>query len=160
MRGILTRSLPVILALAVMASAPALRARAVTSLKTYVGTWTGTSTCVGKRPACKNEVVVYRFVPVDGHPRQLRVLADKIIEGKRLPMGTLVFEFDEKTRGLECDFTRGNFHGIWSFAAEADSMTGMLVALPEREKERDVKVHRVKETDVPAAPALEEYEEH
>jgi len=35
-----------------------------------------------------------------------------------------------------------------------------LVALPEREKERDVKVHRVKETDVPAAPALEEYEEH
>lgn len=26
-----------------------------------VGTWTGESLCVGNRPACQNEVVVYRF---------------------------------------------------------------------------------------------------
>ena len=37
------------------------------TLDFILGTWTGTSTCVGNQPACKNETVVYRFVAVDGH---------------------------------------------------------------------------------------------
>jgi hypothetical protein len=123
-----------------------------------LGTWTGTSTCVGNRPACKNETVVYRFVPVDGHPSQVRLLADKIIDGKRVPMGALVFEYDERTGKLTSEFTRGNTHGIWSYSIAGESMIGTLEALPERSVARDVKAHRVKDTEVPAAPALREYD--
>ena len=124
----------------------------------FSGTWTGTSTCVGNRPACKNETVVYRFVPVDDHPRQVRLLADKIIDGKRVPMYALVFEYDERNRKLTSEFTRGNMHGIWSYSIAGESMTGTLVALPERSVGRDVKVHRVKDGEVPEAPAIHEYD--
>lgn len=122
------------------------------------GTWTGTSTCVGNRPACKNETVVYRFVPVDDHPRQVRLLADKIIDGKRVPMYALVFEYDERNGKLASEFTRGNTHGIWSYSIAGESMTGTLVVLPERSVGRDVKVHRVKDGEVPEAPAIHEYD--
>jgi len=122
------------------------------------GTWTGTSTCVGNRPACKNETVVYRFVPVDRHPEQVRLLADKIIDGKRVPMYALVFEYEEQTGKLTCEFTRGNTHGIWSYSIAGESMTGALVVLPERSVARDVKAHRVKDAEVPVAPAIHEYD--
>jgi hypothetical protein len=51
-----------------------------------VGTWTGESICVGNRPACKNETVVYRFEPVAGRSTLVTLFADKIIKGKRVPM--------------------------------------------------------------------------
>jgi hypothetical protein len=122
------------------------------------GTWTGTSTCVGNRPACKNETVVYRFVPVDSHPEQVRLLADKIIDGKRFPMYALVFEYEEQTGKLTSEFTRGNTHGIWSYSIAGESMTGALVVLPERSVARDVKARRVKDAEVPVAPAIHEYD--
>ena len=138
---------------------PTYRVFGQTSPSAFAGTWTGTSTCVGNRPACKNETVVYRFVPIVGHPKQLRQLADKIIEGKRVPMGALEFELNERTGVLESEFKRGHTHGIWSYSVTGDSLTGTLIILPERSIGRDVKVRRVTDTEVPAAPALREYEE-
>jgi hypothetical protein len=129
-----------------------------TTLTALAGTWTGTSTCFGNRPACKNETVVYRFVPVANHPKQVRQLADKIIDGKRVPMGALVFEFDPQTGELSSEFTRGTTHGIWSYTVAGEAMTGKLVVLPERSIGRDVKVHRVADSAVPAAPKLDEYD--
>src|SRR5712672_1896834 len=70
----------------------------------FKGTWAGKSTCVGDHPACKNETVVYRFVPFSGAPWQMRLLADKIIEGKRVPMGAFMFAYDDSTRGMKCVF--------------------------------------------------------
>lgn len=139
--------------------APTQRVLGQTSLNAFAGTWTGTSTCVGNRPACKNEIVVYRFVPVKGHPQQLRQLADKIIAGKRVPMGTLIFELNDSTGVLACVFKWGKTHGVWSYSVSGDAMTGTLIILPERSVEREVKVRRVKDTEVPAAPALREYNE-
>ena len=124
-----------------------------------VGTWTGTSTCVGNRPACKNETVVYRFVPLEGHPTQVRLLADKIIDGKRVPMGALVFDIDEQTRTLRSEFRRGQTHGVWSYTVAGDAMTGKLVILPDGSIGRDVKVHRAKDADVPTPPPLSDYDE-
>lgn len=139
--------------------APASRVLAQTSPNAFIGTWTGTSTCVGNRPACKNEVVVYRFIPVQGHPKQLRELADKIIAGKRVPMGALVFELNDSTGVLACEFKWGQTHGVWSYSAAGDTITGRLIILPEHSVGRVVKVHRVKDTEVPPAPALREYNE-
>ncbi len=124
-----------------------------------LGTWTGTSTCVGVRPACKNETVVYRFVAIDGHPHQVRLLADKIIDGKRVAMGALVLDVDEKAETLRGEFVRGHTHGVWSYSVEGDSMKGTLVILPEGTVGRDVKARRAKDDEVPAAPPLSDYDE-
>ena len=129
-------------------------------LEFIVGTWTGTSTCLGDRPACKNETVVYRFVPVEGHPGQVRQLADKILDGKRVPMGALTFDVDERSRTLRSEFTVGKTHGVWTYTVvAADSMTGKLMILPDRSIGRDVKVHRANDREVPEAPPFRDYDE-
>ncbi len=130
-----------------------------TSPDALVGTWTGTSTCVGDRPACKNEIVVYRIVTIADHPHQVRLLADKILEGKRVPMGALVFDVDEEAGKLRNEFQIGRTHGVWTFTLAGDTMTGTLVVLPDGSKARDVKVQRARERDVPPAPAMSEYDE-
>ena len=124
-----------------------------------LGTWTGTSTCVGNRPACKNETVVYRCLPVEGHPAQVRVLADKIIDGKRIPMGALVFDYDRENGTARGEFERGRTHGIWSYSIVENTMKGTLVVLPEHSVARDVMVHRVTDDKVPAAPPISEYDQ-
>lgn len=115
--------------------------------------------CVGSRPACKNETVVYRFVPLDDHPHQVRLLADKIIDGKRVAMGALVFDVDEHTGSLRSEFRRGQTHGVWSYSVTGDSMKGTLVILPEGTVGRDVNVRRAKDDEVPAAPPISDYDE-
>jgi hypothetical protein len=125
----------------------------------FKGTWAGKSTCVGDRPACKNETVVYRFVPFPAAPWQLRLLGDKIIEGKRVPMGAFLFQYDEATHALRSEFKVGTTHGVWSFTAEGDSLRGELIVLPNGDKARDVRAHRVADAEVPPAPAVKEYDE-
>ena len=124
-----------------------------------LGTWTGTSTCVGDRPACKNETLVYRFVPIDGHPGQVRQLADKILDGKRVPMGTLVFDVDESGRTVRAEFETRQTHGVWSLTVAGDSMTGKLENLSDKSISRDVKAHRAKDSELPEAPPRSDYGE-
>lgn len=124
-----------------------------------LGTWKGDSTCVGSnRPACKNEVVVYRFEAVAGKSDAVLLLADKIIEDKRVPMGKLECRSDDATAKLSCDFTIRQTHGLWQYTASGETMEGTLVLLPDRELVRRVKVKRVSDKDVPLAPAREMYE--
>ena len=123
-----------------------------------IGTWKGESICVGDRPACKNEVVVYRFEAVAGKPDAVTLFADKIINGQREPMGKLDFQYDEAKGALSGEFTRGQTHGLWQFQVSGDAMEGTLAILPARDLARRVKVRRVREDEVPAAPARESYE--
>ena len=109
------------------------------------GTWSGESICVGDRPACKNEIVVYRFEPVAGKSTVITLLADKIIEGKRVPMGKLDFQYDEAKRTLSCEFTRGQTHGMWEFKITGDTMEGTGIVLPDKSLVRRVKVKQVTE---------------
>lgn len=124
-----------------------------------VGTWTGESICVDKnRPACKNEVVVYRFEEVSGKQGVLLLLADKIIEGKRVPMYKLEFNYDEAEGTLSSEFTKRQTHGLWQYKLTGDQMEGTLVLLPDKTIGRRVKVRRVSDDQVPAAPDREMYE--
>lgn len=123
-----------------------------------IGTWTGESLCVGDRPACKNEVVVYRFEAVAGKPGVVTLFADKIINGQREPMGKLDFQYDEAKGTLSSEFTRRQTHGLWQFQVSGDTMEGTLIILPARDLARRVKVRRVRDDEVPAAPARELYE--
>lgn len=122
-----------------------------------IGTWHGESICVGDRPACKNEEVVYRFEAVAGKPGVVTLLADKILEGKREPMYQLEFQYDEAKGSLSCEFTRRQTHGLWEYQISADAMSGTLVLLPDKSVGRRVKVSRVSEDKMPAAPSRESY---
>jgi hypothetical protein len=124
-----------------------------------LGTWTGTSTCVGNRPACKNELVVYRFAKLEGNPKQVRLYADKVIDGKRVPMGELDCEVDAEHHTVRSEFTIGNTHGIWEYTVDGDAMTGKLIILPDKTIGRDVKARRVNDDEVPDAPPLSDYAE-
>ena len=123
-----------------------------------LGTWKGESICVGNRPACKNEIVVYRFESVPGKPGLVLNYADKIIDGQRVPMGKLEFQYNEAKGELSCEFTKNQTHGQWQFTVSGDTMEGGLFLLPGREPGRHVKVKRVAESEVPKAPGKEEYE--
>ena len=144
--------------LTAIAATSCLAAKPMTAAS-ILGTWKGTSTCVGNRPACKNEVVVYRLLPIEGHPQQVRWLADKIIDGKREAMGALVFDIDERAGTLRGEFQRNTTHGVWTFEVADGVMKGKLTLLPGGEVGRDVSVRRVKETEVPEAPPLSDYAE-
>ena len=123
-----------------------------------LGTWKGESICVGNRPACKNEIVVYRFEAIPDKVGVVLNFADKIIDGQRVPMGKLEFHYDEAKGELSCEFTRNQNHGLWQFTVLGDAMEGSLVLLPGRDQVRSVKVKRVRESDVPKAPGRNEYE--
>lgn len=123
-----------------------------------LGTWKGESICVGNRPACKNEIVVYRFESVPGKSSVVLLFADKIIDGQRVPMGKLEFQYNEAKGELSCEFTKNQTHGLWEFTVKGDALEGGLVLLPGREPGRRVKVQRVSESEVPKAPGKAEYE--
>ena len=126
---------------------------------TAVGTWRGESICTDKsRTACKNEEVVYRFEEVSGERGVLTLLADKIIEGRRVPMYKLDFKYDEAAGALSSEFTRRQTHGLWQYKVSGDTMEGTLVLLPDKTLGRRVKVARVGDDQVPAAPDRKEYE--
>lgn len=135
---------------------PPLRGRDTTGIAGT--TWTGESICVGDRPACRNEVVVYRFMAVYGRADLVTLYADKIIEGKRVPMYKLDFVYDREKGRLSGEFTRRQTRGIWLYQISADQLEGTLMLLPEKKTGRRVKVHRVSEDRVPKAPPLSEYE--
>ena len=122
-----------------------------------VGTWSGESICVGNRPACKNEVVVYRFEPVAGKSTLVTLLADKVIKGKRVPMYRLEFQYDETRRTLSCEFTQGHTRGTWEYRITGDTIDGTGIVLSGKSVARRVKVRRVREDQMPAAPNREVY---
>ena len=130
---------------------------AKTTPRSVIGSWRGDSTCVGDRPACKNEDVVYRFEAIAGEPGVVLLFADKIIEGKREVMGMLKFQYDEAKGTLSGEFSRGQTHGLWEFKIDGDTMEGTLVLLPDKMLGRRVKVKRVSEEQLPPAPARELY---
>lgn len=130
----------------------------ISNANSVLGTWKGESICFGNRPACKNEVVVYRIEAVPGKSGVVMLFADKIIDGERVPMGKLEFQYNEAKGELSCDFTINQTHGLWQFKVLGDKMTGTLVILPDKELGRNVKVARVKESEVPKAPNRELYD--
>ena len=121
------------------------------------GTWSGASVCVSNRPACKNELVVYRLEPVAGRSTLMTLFADKIIKGKRVPMYKLDFQFDEARHTLSAEFAQGHTHGTWEYKIAGDSMEGTGIVLPGKSVARRVKVRRVREDQLPPAPDRDSY---
>lgn len=107
-----------------------------------VGNWTGESLCVGNRPACHDEKVIYRIAKAPDEAGNVTITADKIVNGKPESMGSLDFKYDREKQTLTCDFTRGTTHGLWEFTISGTTMEGTLVTLPDKTVARRVKVKK------------------
>lgn len=124
---------PVLLAAATASAPPS------TSI---VGEWHGTSTCVDRvfAPACKDEVVVYRFAPTAKDT--VRCSAFKIIAGEEQWMGDL--DFTPRGRGdWLCDMKNARYHGNWRFHVADTLLTGDLIDVPTKKQVRRVRATRV-----------------
>ena len=125
--------------LASMVAAGAVSAAGTGDLSHFLGTWHGTSTCINRQvaPACKDETVVYEVRPSD-KPQAAVLKADKVVDGKRLPMGELEFVYSEKDGCWRAEFTSPRVQGVWCLVVDESRMTGGLRVLPENVEVRTV----------------------
>src|ERR1700751_4385374 len=61
---------------------------------TIAGTWRGSSTCLVKGSACRDEVNVYRFAKQAERPGLFSVTASKVVDGKEIVMGRGDWTYD------------------------------------------------------------------
>jgi hypothetical protein len=108
-----------------------------------IGTWQGTSTCSDRvaAPACEDETVVYEFT-AGGKAGTIRWVADKIVNGQRVPMGELDLEYDKTGPYWKATFTSPRVKTEWRLSVDGDHLTGTGRLLPGNEVVRKVDLKR------------------
>ena len=86
------------------------------------GDWTGESICTIKTSPCHDEHVIYHISQPDSNGK-LKIDADKVVNGKPEPMGTIDCTFDKKASTLTCPTNNG---GKWEFSVTGNKMEGTL----------------------------------
>lgn len=120
-----------------------------------LGTWNGTSTCVNRQvaPACKDETVVYE-VRRSEEPDSAVLAADKIVDGKRLPMGELEFVYSKKDGCWRSELTTPRVQGVWCLVVDGNNMTGNLRVQPENAEVRKVQLTRARPNADASEPSV------
>jgi hypothetical protein len=103
---------------------------------TPVGSWRGTSVCLVRPSACKDEIVVYRITHTKAAD-SLTLDARKIVRGEEQEMGVLSCRFASPDGPLICAMPQG----IWQFRVRNDSLVGEL-RLSDDTRFRDVRTIR------------------
>ena len=105
----------------------------------FLGTWRGTSTCVNRElaPACKDETIVYEVTRSDTD-NEVLLKADKVVDGQRVPMGDLKFQYSEKDGCWRSELDTTRVHAVWCLAIAGGQLTGTLRALPQNADVRKV----------------------
>jgi hypothetical protein len=100
----------------------------------HPGTWRGSSVCVDREaaPACNDEQVVYEISASPGKPNTVTAKADKVVDGKRVPMGALDFTHDPTDGTWMTDFETPRAHALWRLTVSGTKMTGVLTLLPSK----------------------------
>jgi hypothetical protein len=116
--------LPIVTALA--AQSPA--------IDDIVGTWSGSSICVNREaaPACADEQVVYEIAATPGRAMTVTVKADKVVDGKRVPMGDLDFTRDTREDPWTTTIDTPRVHAIWQLTVKNGALTGTMMLLPSK----------------------------
>lgn len=84
------------------------------------GVWRGHSVCEDKTGPCHDEVNVYRFSSVAGHPDTFSVTASKVVDRKEIVMGTSEWKYDEQKHIVASE------KPSIQLAIEGDKMEGAL----------------------------------
>jgi len=103
---------------------------------TPVGVWRGTSLCLVRPSACKDEVVVYRITRAKSED-SVNMDARRIVNGEEQEMGVLTCSLAMTNGSLTCSIPQGT----WQFRVRNDSLVGEL-RLPNNTKFRDVRARR------------------
>jgi hypothetical protein len=106
---------------AVAAGSPA----AVDDESQLFGDWKGESIVVAKGTVAKDEVVVWHLSKGRA-PGNVRVSADKIVNGRSIPMGTGEWQYDVATNSI----TWQSGPRLWKVTADGNTMKGTLT-LPD-----------------------------
>ena len=132
--------LQLLVAALLAAAAPAAKAPPPVSI---LGEWHGTSLCVDRvfAPACKDEVVVYRFTPAGKDTA--RCSAYKIVAGEEQWMGDLDFTPRGRSNDWLCDMRTARYHGNWRFHITDTLLTGDLIDVPTKKQVRRVRAMRL-----------------
>ena len=109
-----------------------------------LGVWRGTSVCTDRvaAPACKDEVVVYEFT--EGKEAGfVHWQADKVVNGKRDPMGAFDLQYDKSERCWKAEFVSPRVRSVWRVVVvEKGRLTGSATMLPGGEKVRKIDAKR------------------
>lgn len=111
-----------------------------------VGAWSGSSVCVDRQaaPSCNDEQVVYEISANAGKPDTVTAKADKVIDGKRVSMGTLEFTHDAKSSSWTSELDTPRVHGLWRLTVKGAMLTGTLTLLPSRAVVRKIDLRKDK----------------
>ncbi len=109
-----------------------------------VGTWRGTSICSDKKaaPSCNDEQVIYDVVVNKAKPDAVIVKADKVVNGKRDPMGDLDFTYDAKSGSWTAEFENPRTHNIFRLIVKGDVIAGTLTMLPSNAVVRKIDLRK------------------
>ena len=83
-------------------------------------------------PACNDEQVVYEIGVSPGKANTVTVKADKVVDGKRVPMGVLDFTRDGKDAGWTTEFETPRVHATWRLTVSGKKMQGTMTLLPSK----------------------------
>ena len=108
-----------------------------------VGTWRGTSTCtdLAAAPACRDEVVVYDFT-LGAKAGTVVWKADKVVDGKRVPMGEMELTYDAGQKCWSVEFQSARVHSVWCLVIDGAHLTGTGRLLPGKETVRRIDVRK------------------
>jgi len=108
-----------------------------------IGVWRGTSVCTDRvaASACNDEVVVYEFSP-GSQPEVVHWKADKLVAGKRVPMGEFDVAYDRSDACWRAEFTSPRVHMIWCVIVEGTDLKGTAWLLPERQIIRKIEARK------------------
>lgn len=111
-----------------------------------VGTWRGTSACVDRQaaPACTDEKVIYEIVASSRQPGTVTLSADKVVDGKRLPMGDLDFTRDDASQSWTSELKAPRPHALWRLSVKGTTLSGTLTLLPSKAVVRRVDLEKDK----------------
>jgi hypothetical protein len=109
------------------------------SASELVGTWRGTSTCTDRvaAPACRDETIIYEFTP-GAKSGTVTWKADKVVDGKRQPMGEMELAYDSREKCWAAEFRSATVQSRWCLIVEGTHLTGTGRRLPGKQMIRKI----------------------
>ena len=104
--------------------------------QSFEGIWKGTSICQIKNSPCHDEIVVYH-ISKDSTGKSYDMIANKIVDGKEVYMGTISFTYDNQQKVfVSVDSAR---NARWEFRITGNAMKGTLMYKGDLYRVVDVK---------------------
>jgi hypothetical protein len=109
-----------------------------------VGSWRGTSLCTDRQaaPACADEQVIYDVSAPAGTPDALIVKADKIVDGRRVPMGDVIFHAERATGRWVNEIKTPNVNALFYLSLKDGVLSGGMSLVPSGTVVRAIELRR------------------